>query len=88
MWDIRQLHTNELPLRELIKKIDGPTTGEHTFSGILGKTACGEVHLFSVNPHFNPTDIGEPPLEMPEKIVKDLSTDQKYLYKIIKIIRT
>ena len=25
---------------------------------------------------------------MPEKIVKDLSTDQKYLYKIIKIIRT
>ena len=88
LWCICQLHTNELPLRELIKKLDGPTTGEHTFSGNLGKTACGEVHLFEVNRQFKPLSIGEPPVVMPDSVVKDLSTDQKYLYEIVKIIRT
>ena len=30
---VRQLHTNELPLRHIIEKIDGPTTGSNSFSG-------------------------------------------------------
>ena len=88
MWSICQLHTNELPLRHIIAKIDGPTTGEHTFSDVLGKTICGEVHKLPISSNFTPLAIGEPPVEMPESVEKDLSTDQKYLYKIVKMIRT
>ena len=37
-WAICLLHTNELPLRHLIDKVDGPTSGNQTFKGPIGKT--------------------------------------------------
>ena len=33
MWLICLLHTNELPLRHLVTKVDGKTTGKDCFSG-------------------------------------------------------
>ena len=36
-WAICMLHTNELPLRHLVEKVDGPTTSKSGFSGSIGK---------------------------------------------------
>jgi hypothetical protein len=36
-WFVCLLHTNELPLRHLFKKIDGKTSGPQQFSGTIGK---------------------------------------------------
>ena len=46
------------------------------------------MHIFPISSNFKSLAIGEPPVEMPESVEKDLSTDQKYLYKIVKMIRT
>ena len=88
LWSICQFHINELPLTHIIKAIDGPTTGEHTFSGPLGKTICGEVHLLDVNSEFTTLPVGDPPINLPDSVEKDLSTDQKYFYQIVRMIRT
>lgn len=45
-WFVCLLHTNELPLKNLINKLDGKTTSSNTFSlQIVRKciNACGEV---------------------------------------------
>ena len=36
-WAICQIHTNELPLRHLIEKLDGKTLSKSGFSGPIGK---------------------------------------------------
>ena len=36
-WIICVLHCNELPLRTIIKDIDGGTTGPHGFKNLIGK---------------------------------------------------
>ena len=46
------------------------------------------MHKLPINSNFILVDIGEPPVEMPESVQKYLSNDQKYLYEIVKIIKT
>lgn len=43
-WNNCEIHSNELPLRALIIKIDGGTKGPYTYSGSIGKrlTGCEE----------------------------------------------
>ena len=36
-WFVCQLHANELPLRHLITRLDGKTTGPRGFVGTIGK---------------------------------------------------
>ena len=36
-WNICAIHTNELPIRHLIQKLDGPTTSKDGFTGKIGK---------------------------------------------------
>lgn len=77
-WFICILHTNELPLRHLIKHLDGATVGPHEFSGQIGKELQNCEHLpvvtfekiRSVLPNYDAKEIDR------------LSTDQKYLYEI------
>ena len=42
------LHTNELPLHHLVIDLDGPTTGEDSFSGPIGKLYLKRQLLFPV----------------------------------------
>lgn len=79
-WFICLLHANELPLKNLIQKLDGRTTSGKTLSGPIGKAI-----LNIVNPplvcfkKFNET----PLLAMPDIVYKTLSNDQKYLFRIV-----
>ena len=46
--DSCMLHINELPLRHPVIDLDGPTTGEDSFSGPIGKLYLKRQLLFPV----------------------------------------
>ncbi|KAJ6617794.1 hypothetical protein Bhyg_17838, partial [Pseudolycoriella hygida] len=84
-WLICQLHFVELPLRALFVFIDGKTLGPHQFSGEIGSKLGDCVNLPIVK--FERVTTKLPNLTNDMQI-KDLSTDQKYLYEICEAIST
>ncbi|KAL4712991.1 hypothetical protein ACJJTC_012061 [Scirpophaga incertulas] len=80
-WFICQLHSNELPLRHLLLRLDGKTTGPKCFSGPIGS----ELQKCEIMPIVEFTAISS---TLPEITANDLSTDQKYLYDIMTAVRT
>lgn len=69
------LHGNELPLRQLITKIDGTTTEPHRFTGNIGKQLkeCEKLPIVA----FESTDVDEIAVD-----VSDLSTDKNICCKL------
>ena len=67
-----QLHANELPLKHLIIKLDGKTTGHLEFTGNISKQLKDYEQLPIVQ--FELIDAESLPID-----THDLSTDQKYL---------
>ena len=86
-WAVCMLHTNELPLRHLIQEIDGPTTSNTGFSGPIGKLLY-RVNLMEFNADFTPILDGEPMAEMPEKVLRNMSTDQQLSFRLCKALKT
>ena len=86
-WIICMLHTNKLPLRHLIQKLDGKTTSSNGFSGVVGKLLnCAT--LLPLAQAFPTITIGKRPIELNQDVIDDLSTDQLYGYKMILAIRS
>ena len=85
-WLVCFLHLNELPLRHLLQDLDGKTNSDHTFSGPIGKSLDNAVNL-EINPKFSPIQIGPALIELDQSIIDDLSTDQKYGYRMVMAIR-
>lgn len=81
-WNICLLHANELPLRHLFHHLDGNTTGPKTYSGTIGKLLlnCEDKNPVKYEAIPLPTDVNFP------TNVDDLSTDQKYLLKIMNAV--
>jgi len=79
-WLICLLHFNELPLRHLVIKLDGKTTGPNSFSGPIGKA----ISTCEKKPVVNFTPIPAPWTESVEDV--ELSTDQSYLLAICKAV--
>lgn len=82
-WSICQLHFNELPLRALFVKIDGPTSGPESFSGDVGKMLKDSEKLPIVK--FRRIAVNIPKLKH-DMTSDKLSTDQQYLYEITEAI--
>ncbi|KAL4718111.1 hypothetical protein ACJJTC_005692 [Scirpophaga incertulas] len=80
-WIICLLHMNELPLRHLFFHLDGSTSGPKSYNGPLGKALenCEELPVIKYK-----IIEGDMLPEMPN----DLSTDQKYLHRIVSAIIT
>ncbi|KAE9521573.1 hypothetical protein AGLY_018037 [Aphis glycines] len=80
-WIICLLHMNELPLRHLFVHIDGSTAGPQTFSGEIGKQleSCEKKSVVQ----FQPISA-----ELPELLIENMSSDQKYLYRIVSAVIT
>lgn len=80
-WFICLLHANELPLKALIIKLDGKTSGASNFSGPIGKSLNGVCDLpivaFKRFRHVKELE------EIPDFVLKKMSNDQKYLYNIV-----
>ena len=83
-WFICQLHANELPLRHLIKTLDGKTTGPRGYTGEIGKQ-LEECEKYSVC-DFDAIETSMPRLS--DEAKDELSCDQKYLYEIIRAVET
>ena len=82
-----KLHTNELPLRHLIKSRDIPTLSNNRFGGKIGELICGEVEKLTLDPNFK--RIKDPRAALPhltEDVVADLSTDQQQGYRLVVLI--
>ena len=87
VWIVCDLHTGELPLRKLFTELDGPTLSGNKYSGDIGKLFDSATEL-EINPNFEKITVGPPLIELNDKVIKDLSTDQAYAYKITNAIRT
>lgn len=80
-WFICLLHANELPLKTLILKLDGETTGSSSFSGPIGKAI--EKILRPTIVDFEKFKSSTKLEALPVDVYKKLSNDQKYLYQIV-----
>ena len=80
------LHTNELPLRHLFEAVDGKTSGKDSWTGPIGKL-LPKVQELPLDPKFKVIESGDLP-DLSDDEIQDLSTDQKYLYKILQVIKT
>lgn len=78
-WIICQLHGNELPLRHVILKFDGPTSGAKKFSGVLGKQL--DIVLTLTVSRFKKIEV-----DLPEMDSALLSTDQRYMLDMARAI--
>lgn len=81
-WIICQLHGNELPLRHLITKLDGPTTGPSGFTGPIGKQ-ISNCELMAI--------VKFSKIESEEIVTEEddnLSTDQKYLLEAFEAVKS
>ena len=86
-WIVCQLHTNELKLRRLITKRDGKTSSKDGWEGELGKLLPTVRSLERILTF--PAIPGKSELpDLPEKVIRDLSSDQYYGYKICKALRS
>lgn len=86
-WAVCQLHTNELPLRHLIQSLDGPTSSKDGFTGPVGKL-LSTVNQMEYNPNFIALPNGEDLINIPDNIVKNMSTDQNLCYKLCKAVKS
>ena len=71
-------------MRHLIQLIDGITTSDTGFSGPLGKMLANVLTL-PINPDYETVN-GPDLVTLSPDVVKDLSHDQKYGYKMVKAV--
>ena len=86
-WVICCLHCNELLLRHVISKLDGKTTSKDGFSGPIGKLLA-KVDSMERNYNFKPIPGLEELLDIPQDIVKNMSTDSSIFYQLGLAVRS
>jgi len=78
-WLICELHLNELPFREVLKKLDGETVGPVKLRGVIGKKLdFDSCSLPVVN--FQP--VAGNTVDVTADVMNNLSHDQKYLLRV------
>ncbi|ESN96663.1 hypothetical protein HELRODRAFT_163757 [Helobdella robusta] len=83
-WCVCMLHANELPFCHLFLALDGCTSGPREYSGPIGKQLATYKNKTTLL--FQPLT-GHLP-DLTKNVVNELSTDQKYLYKICQTVLT
>ena len=86
-WSICLLHTNEPPLRHLFMKLDGATSGVNSFKGPIGKSLV-DVQDWEWNYSFTSIPDGPDLPTLPDEVLNNLSSDQKFLYYSAKSIKS
>ena len=87
VWIVCDLHTGELGLSSLIEFLDGPTQNINQWSGPHG--LLNNATNLKINPDFIKVCKAPPPLiYLSPDIIKDLRTDQSYVYHIATFIKT
>ena len=81
------LHLNELHYRAVCQKLGVKTLSGDRWAGPIGQS-LPKVKDMKINEHFEPIPGETELLELPADVVDDLSSDQKTLYKMIKMVKT
>ena len=79
LWVLCMLHLNELPLRHVFVNLDGPTSSNNTFKGVIGKI-LPRVEDLDWNDKFEKVQVGPGLSELSEEVASDLSSDQRMLF--------
>ena len=74
------LHQNELPLRALLKKLDGMTIEPGSFSSLLGKRCAESIQDTYQVFVTNQIVYGY----IPEEVMKELNSNQRLLFEYCK----
>ena len=85
-WGICIIHTNELPLRHLIRAVDGPTCSNRGFSGSVC-SLLSKVNDMEYDASFKEMPGGEPLIMIPENVLETMSTDQKLCYRLVQAVK-
>ena len=86
-WLVCFIHINELPLRHLITVLDGPFIPKSGFTGTIGKL-LHKVNDLEVTFSFKALPDTNKVRELPDEIVKSMSTDQKNCYRLISAVQS
>ena len=81
IWIICNLHTNELPLRKLINLKIGVTNSDTVIAGNIGRLLSIVDELPTDN-HFARIKFDNEIVSLSEKVINELSTDQKHAYQL------
>ena len=85
-WVVCNIHTNELPLRHLITTLDGKSSSKDGFSGPIGKQLSQINNMEKSS--FEAILGTEPLIELPDDILKQMSTDASLSYKLLCAIQS
>ena len=85
-WGICNLHTNELPLRHLIAAFDGPTSSDKGFTGPVC-SLLSRVNEMPFDPDFRALPGGEELIQIPEEVLRKMSTDQRTSYTLVEAVK-
>ena len=67
--------------------LDGKTLSNNKWTGNIGKMLDSATEL-EIDPSFSKLSIGQPLISLSDSVVKDLSTDQAYGYRITQALKT
>ena len=81
------IHKNELPIKHLIKALDGATTAKDGFKGEVC-SLLKNVEKMEYNPEFEPIEGGEPLAELTPEVFNNMSTDSIMAYKIFQAVKS
>lgn len=85
-WFVCLLHANELPLRHLIIKMDGDTTGPNAWKGPIGQAITKDVWKKEIV-QFEKIEF-KCDIDNIDSVSASYSADQKYLFNMCKAIST
>ena len=81
------IHTNDLPLHHLIISLDGPTSLKSGFTSPV----CSLLSKFNgmqLNSDFRGLPEGESIVQIPDKVVIRMSTDNALSYKLVAAVKS
>ena len=85
-WVVCMLHTTELPLRHLFTALDGKSNSKDGWTGPIGKK-LEKINDLQRVLNFEPIPGLEELVEIPEDIVKNMSTDSSQCYRLLRALR-
>ena len=78
-------HTNELPLRHLIERNDGPTSSSTGFTGLVGKLLA-KIHEMAMNWAFSPAPVIKEFIQINPDVVAPMSSDARNSYRLVEAV--
>ena len=81
-------HGIEIFWHQFFRLIDGETSGPSTLKGIVGKQIDNNIFYTGDIRTFKPVEVWNPIPDLSAEVIRNMSSDQAYLYRIVKAVMT